>query len=290
MKRALVLSGGGSKGAFQAGALAYLYEKEYTYDSVYGVSVGALNGYMVASNNFHLMAEIWQNISNNQVYTPPSFMSYVKLIWGAKGLYSNEPLRELLKAYVALKDLSVPFYAGFVDLADKGWVLSKINDLITDSAAVNHILASTTMPIIWPPVNGDWVDGGVRNVVPLADAAKADVEEIVFISCSPVANIDRPDVADGTKNIIDVIKKTLSVMVDEISTNDVDNTLRINELVKQADEQGLMLLKKDGTPYKYINIKVIRPDHNLHDTLDFSQQSVSTAWNYGYDKAQEVVG
>ncbi len=42
--RALVLSGGGAKGAYEVGALKYLLlDKETQYDIICGVSVGALN-------------------------------------------------------------------------------------------------------------------------------------------------------------------------------------------------------------------------------------------------------
>lgn len=46
--RALVLGGGGAKGAFEAGAVNALVESGYRPDIVCGVSVGALNGLMVA--------------------------------------------------------------------------------------------------------------------------------------------------------------------------------------------------------------------------------------------------
>lgn len=52
MKRALVLSGGGSKGAFQVGVLRYLFNKEKPeYDIITGVSAGALNASMLATGS-----------------------------------------------------------------------------------------------------------------------------------------------------------------------------------------------------------------------------------------------
>ena len=43
MKRALVLSGGGSKGAFEVGAIAHLINKKVDFQLFTGTSVGALN-------------------------------------------------------------------------------------------------------------------------------------------------------------------------------------------------------------------------------------------------------
>ena len=47
--RALVLSGGAAKGAYQVGALKYLLgELELKYDAVCGTSVGAINAAFLA--------------------------------------------------------------------------------------------------------------------------------------------------------------------------------------------------------------------------------------------------
>ena len=48
-KRVLIMSGGGSKGAFQAGVIEQLNREDWDPDAVAGISVGALNGVMVAT-------------------------------------------------------------------------------------------------------------------------------------------------------------------------------------------------------------------------------------------------
>lgn len=65
--RALVLSGGGSKGAAEVGVLDYLLEKEpdLDYDIYAGVSVGALNISLLAEdsfkNSFPKLKDVWLN-------------------------------------------------------------------------------------------------------------------------------------------------------------------------------------------------------------------------------------
>lgn len=75
-KIALVLSGGGFKGAFQIGALQYLKENwsainsetpEMKFDIVTGVSVGSLNGLLVASNKFDQLVDFWKKVAANGV-------------------------------------------------------------------------------------------------------------------------------------------------------------------------------------------------------------------------------
>src|SRR5512143_1220139 len=97
-KTALVLSGGGAKGAFQVGAEKYAREvKGYRWDVIAGVSVGALNGAMLAMGKYQRLFDIWNTISNDRVYTGGfNLLSIIKLIFGAKSFYGNEPLRRML--------------------------------------------------------------------------------------------------------------------------------------------------------------------------------------------------
>jgi NTE family protein len=63
-KRALVLSGSGAKGAFQFGAIQYIEEKlkkkypTFNYSIIAGVSVGSLNGVMLAMDKY----DLWNTI------------------------------------------------------------------------------------------------------------------------------------------------------------------------------------------------------------------------------------
>jgi NTE family protein len=81
-KYALVLSGGGFKGAFQVGALSYLFENGILksdgtadpakFSVIAGVSVGALNGAFLAMEDFDGLKALWQNVSDNgagSIYT-----------------------------------------------------------------------------------------------------------------------------------------------------------------------------------------------------------------------------
>ena len=61
-KTALVLSGGGSRGAYQAGAWRALDELGIKFDMVVGVSVGAINGAMVVQNERQFSEDLWRRI------------------------------------------------------------------------------------------------------------------------------------------------------------------------------------------------------------------------------------
>lgn len=61
--KALVLSGGGSKGSYQIGVWKALRELKFDFDIVTGTSVGALNGALIVQHNYHKAIKIWNKIN-----------------------------------------------------------------------------------------------------------------------------------------------------------------------------------------------------------------------------------
>lgn len=67
MKRALVLSGGGSRGAYEIGAWQALSELGVRFDGVYGTSIGALNAALFAQGDLAGAVALWSNITVGQI-------------------------------------------------------------------------------------------------------------------------------------------------------------------------------------------------------------------------------
>jgi len=73
---ALVLSGGGSRGAYEAGIITALVELGGIadgqplpgIDAVVGTSIGSLNGWFVATAQYGLLARLWQTIASANVF------------------------------------------------------------------------------------------------------------------------------------------------------------------------------------------------------------------------------
>ena len=59
MKRAIVLSGGGSKGAYQIGVWKALRKLHINYDIVTGTSVGALNSILFVQKDYLKALKLW---------------------------------------------------------------------------------------------------------------------------------------------------------------------------------------------------------------------------------------
>lgn len=142
IKIGLVLSGGGAKGAYQAGVLKGLAELDVAVDVVSGASIGALNGAMVAcSPNLEeaavRLAELWKNMGDDSPLTLSKFAILKILLpltlmvesatpWGAISnilncfpvldreldLLSNSPIKNILEKYINVKllDKGLPLY------------------------------------------------------------------------------------------------------------------------------------------------------------------------------------
>lgn len=68
MTRALVLSGGGSRGAYEIGACKALKELGIEIDMVFGTSVGAINGALIAQGDLELAERLWLELSTDKVF------------------------------------------------------------------------------------------------------------------------------------------------------------------------------------------------------------------------------
>ena len=289
-KVALVLSGGGAKGAFQLMAEKYAREeKGYKWDIIAGVSVGALNGLMLAMEKYQRMEEIWQTITSDKVYTGKfNFWGIARLIFGAKSILGNEPLRKLLEQEIDLERIKVDLRIGAVSLQTGQYK----HFVPADPGFEKAVLASTAIPILWPPEDvspayPSMVDGGVRNVSPLGDVLDSNPDEIIIINCSP----QEPSRMDKSfKNALDIGKAALEIALNEIFITDVREFVRINRNVEDAAAQGVTLHKEDGTEFKFYKHSLIEPDEPLGDTLDFSSTTIKRSMEAGWEKAKQVLG
>ena len=289
-KTALILSGGGAKGAFQCGAEKYAREvKKYQWDTIAGVSVGALNGAMLASGKYQRLFEVWNTISNDKVYTGGfNLVSVLKILFGARSFFGNEPLRQLLDQEFDPQQIQVDLRIGAVSLITGEYVQFDR----TYARLKEAILASTVMPVIWTPEDvspehRSMVDGGVRNITPIGDVLDSEPDEIVIINCSPETEqrLTQPPNSIGKIGL-----RTLDIMLNELFRSDVREFIRINDLVKQAGEHGITLVNpNNGKPYKYFDYKLIEPEQPLGDTLDFSQATIQNSLAKGVEQARKVL-
>ena len=306
MKRALVLSGGGAKGAFQLGALEYIRENKpsfFDFSIIAGVSVGSLNAVMLAQNKFTELQKLWTEVSNNKVYTgamPQGMLEYlwlvIRILFGARSILGIKPLMRQVENDVNLADVKVDYRCGFVSLVTGEYVPCKHTDFGNDNENFRKaILASSSMPLIWEPVNDvkvkadmyqQLVDGGVRNLSPLKDVIVDNPDEIIIINCSTKNLQGEPEAG---KNIFRIAERSLvDISINEIFRGDIEEFVKTNQIVKQCSEKGVTIFRdKDHTEaYKYFNAIIIEPERDLGNNLDFSAPLTDERRKQGWKAAE----
>ena len=139
MKPALVLSGGGARGAYQVGvlkAIADLHAKDARnpFSIISGTSAGAINAVALAAsaNNFRLavkkVEKIWGSLEVGDVYRAGTWdllsgpgrllLSMFNQGVGRRrplSLLNNDPLRELLSQSIQFKNIQKRIDKGYLD-------------------------------------------------------------------------------------------------------------------------------------------------------------------------------
>jgi NTE family protein len=289
-KTALVLSGGGAKGAFQVGAEKYLREElGFSWDIIAGVSVGALNGTMLAMEKYDQLEAIWKTIAKNKVFSGKlNVFTFIKLYYGELSLYSNQPLATIVDREVEPDKIVKELRIGTVSLNSGRYTVYSGDDPNIKRA----VLASTVIPIIWPPQHVSrecqmMVDGSLRRFSPIGDVLDAEPDEVVVINCWPKhpAALKQPP-----KNILEIALRALDISSAGVIYSDIHEFAHINENVRQATEHGITLKNPKGKPYKEYRSIIIQPTVDLGWILDFSHESVQRSMEMGWRRAKEVAG
>src|SRR5439155_15443651 len=108
---AVVLSGGGAKGAYEAGVAATFLRRALPIRLAAGSSAGALNAAMLADGRAERLEARWRSLTREQVYTLRTSVFFAGLLPGwltlltldaAGSLFDPQPLRELIAASLDL--------------------------------------------------------------------------------------------------------------------------------------------------------------------------------------------
>ncbi len=219
----LLLSGGGARASYQAGVLRYIAETfpSVDFENMMGVSAGAINtAYLcncpgIFAQGVHDLEKNWLAIREDRVFESESSFSFVRgLLFGTgengrQAILNTEPLRQFLLDGLQQENGVI---TGIGDKLREGrlkavaivttnyatgqtvtWVQGRtirrwerpsrigINTTLT----VEHIMASTSIPFLFPAIRiGDayYGDGGIRLSAPLAPLVHLRSNRILAIS------------------------------------------------------------------------------------------------------------
>jgi predicted acylesterase/phospholipase RssA len=251
MENALVISGGGSKGAFAVGAIEVLREHDITFNMVAGTSTGALIAPLVAIDEIPRLRSIYTSVRTEDILRKRNIFDI--LIHDA--IYDTNPLWSLLNSvitqdmYQRIIDSLIEIYITTVNLQTgqiEYWNQHQNVPVGSPSTGENlsrpdllkAIFASASEPVLMPAVrieeNGDqYVDGGVREIAPLKIAVDNGANRIYAIVLSP-ENRERED--ETYAFIVKTLQRTINLFLQEVAVNDVGKAVLYNKAIVYLDK------------------------------------------------------
>lgn len=305
---ATVLSGGGARGAYQAGVMRALYEISREADNfslfqnLCGVSAGAINACSLASRADDLdeatekLCHTWSHLQADQVFRTDytsvtrNAMKLVRnLGFGpiaqqsankSIGLLNTQPLMELVQKNIEFDRIQPNLDAGriktlTVTATDYATALSitfvqtnlSYEEWVSDNRLSQkskmepeHIMASSAIPIFFPPVHvkGRYFgDGSLRNTAPLSPAIHLGAN---FILVAGVRNWGQVTL-ESKQKMNPSMGRVLSVLINAVFLDSIESDLERLKLINTSIAQ----MKKAGieTELKPIHALYIHPSQDL---------------------------
>lgn len=200
--RAIVLSGGGSKGAYQMGVWAALKKLNIHYDIVTGTSVGALNAALMVQKTFYKGLFFWYNLNSKMIFNEDLKQDYHTkegkkdiLKWYAKGVLNGgievkgleDTIRQVIQPKKALKsnvDMGIVTF-NMKTLKPK---IVKKKDL-NENNLCDYLLASAScFPAFKMKTieEENYIDGGIYDNLPINLAIDLGATEVIAIDLKEV--------------------------------------------------------------------------------------------------------
>ncbi|MDA3894718.1 MAG: patatin-like phospholipase family protein [Desulfobacteraceae bacterium] len=288
MKRALVLSGGGARGAFQVGVLKYLNEINWQPDLIIGTSVGAINAVAIGSGmSIDQMTRLWQTYRRKRMFTItlPILLRSFKSRQKFSPMSDTRPLKKLLESHIdidVLKNSKQDIFISTLNMITGQ--LAYFNQHVIN---INHIMAASAIPGLfgWQTIDGiPYWDAGLMVNTPITPALKLDAKEIVVVLHSPVGafNIREP------RSHMDVAQLVFEHFLIGSYTNSLpDDSWEINPN-NHCHKTPLPNSPQLQLAAKGVNIAAVAPTRmlGLRSLLNFSLKQANTLIDEGYNSAR----
>jgi NTE family protein len=326
-KSALVISGGGAKGAFAVGVLKHIFKtyRETGWFSITGgTSTGALISPIAAvmgaadpmgTEAFETLEKMYTTVSTPDILEKQSIF---ELITRQDCLYESDPLNDLLHRHLRLewfewlRGPDAPrCYVVYTNYQTGQKVaMSPQDEGMTRERFIKGMLASASVPVVMEATIIDedvCYDGGVRDLLPFGHAIELGAESIVPVFLDPE---EFPQTKSRFRRLDKILLRTLSILVDETARNDfamanlINIGIQAKEEILSAFSQNQAALRKlqkifkaekyqalYGPEKRLIAITTgLKPDEPLtEDSLTFDPAKMKAWIDLGEQKAREVI-
>jgi len=211
----VVLGGGGLKGLGHIGAWRAIREAGFEPAGIVGTSIGALVGVCLGAGmswkDLEGLARSLEREDIVQVRRRAVWINGVK----SSSLYDGDTLRQYLASVLPIRswsELETPVRVNAVDLGtgQTQWFGPGAR---TDVSPLDAVVASSSLPVIYPPVEIDGrflVDGGVGDALPLDHAVELGATGIVGVDVGSTRIADGPAIVD--QGMVAIHQRVFSIM------------------------------------------------------------------------------
>jgi NTE family protein len=197
---AFVLSGGGARGALQAGALRALLEAGIRPDMLVGTSAGAINAAYLAVHGMNLasvesLAQAWHDAAYSDLLTSNYVWATLSTFFNRSGRGGYQRMRHFFIAHGLAPELR------FGDLQDVRLIVvaAELNcgcpvlyGTDPQQVVLDAVLASAALPPWVPPIEHEGqilVDGGLISNLPIEPAVTQGATEIIALELADTREI-----------------------------------------------------------------------------------------------------
>ncbi len=204
-KYGLVLAGGGAKGAYQLGAWQAMKELGIKFSAVVGVSIGSINGALIAADSFENAKTLWESASvdkgvkiTEELRDPENLFSFRNFPALFKEIVRNggidaSPTKELIAPFIdeeKVRKSDVKF--GMVTFHLSEFTpLEMFIDKIPEGQLVDYLLASSKVPGVSKigPEGERYLDGGVYDNAPMGMLLRNGYNRMIVVDISSIKGI-----------------------------------------------------------------------------------------------------
>ena len=204
----LVLAGGGAKGAYQLGAWKAMREIGVRFDAIAGVSIGAINGALVAADDFLCAERLWNEIELNKgvnfetplkdpdnLFSKKNYPALLREFIKNRG-FDASPVKALLAPYIdesKIRAAGIPFGLVAVPLSQGSDLRPELflND-IPEGQFLDYVLASACIPLAnnIGPQGERFLDGGIYDNTPVSMLRRSGFNRIVVVDIASIKGVN----------------------------------------------------------------------------------------------------
>ena len=289
--KALVISGGGSKGAFAGGVAQFLIEDcKKQYDIYIGTSAGSLLIPHLSLGNIEKVHNIFTSVTQSDIFDVDPFiisggnngfktkinhLNIIKMFLRKKKTFGESlNLRNLIRKLLTKEDFSIIKEAS----ADVVITVANLTTMQIEYKSAKDCSYEDFCDWIWASSNVvpfmsllqkdgfEYADGGLGNNIPVSQAIRMGatvVDVIILKTDSPV--IKNPPV----RNVLELTERAFDFMLNQIQIDD------------------LLIGRMEGMQ-KDVILNVYRPRELLStNPLIFNPAKMKEWWDYGLKYARE---